>query len=108
MGRRREVDGGGRRVDVRANFPGGGVGVGLEGLRRELATQRRDQFVANVVRRLFVYALGRRVMLSDRRAIEGAILALERGEFRTQLLIEKIVLSPQFLRKRDREFQARR
>ena len=108
VGRRREVDGGGRRVDVRAEFPGGGVGVGLEGLRRELATRRRDQFVANVVRRLFVYALGRRLMLSDRRAIEGAILALETGGFGAQLLIEKIVLSPQFLRKRDREFQPRR
>ena len=104
VGRRREVDGGGRRVDVRAEFPGGGIGVGLEGLRRELATQRRDQFVANVVRRLFVYALGRRVMLSDRRAIEGAIRALETGGFRSQLLIEKIVLSRQFLQKRDREF----
>lgn len=47
-------------------------------------------------------------MLSDRRAIEGAILALETGGFGAQLLIEKIVLSPQFLRKRDREFQPRR
>ncbi len=108
VARRRTVDGGGRRVDVRAEFPGGRVGVGLEGLRQELVTQRRKQFVENVVRRLFVYALGRRLMLSDRSAIEGAILALERGEFRSQLLVEKIVLSRQFLQKRDREFKPNR
>ena len=95
-------------MDVRAEFPGGRVGVGLEGLRQELVTQRRKQFVENVVRRLFVYALGRRLMLSDRSAIEGAILALERGEFRSQLLVEKIVLSRQFLQKRDREFKPNR
>ena len=106
VGRLRKVDGGGRKVDVRAEFPDGDRGEGLAGLRRHLLERRGDQFIDNVVRRMFVYALGRRVMLSDRRAIEKVKLELSENGYRARILIEEIVLSRQFLEKRDREFQA--
>ena len=106
VGRRREVDGGGRKVDTRAEFPGGDRGEGLAGLRRHLLERRNDQFIDNVVRRMFVYALGRRVMLSDRRAIDRVKSRLSKNRYRARILIEEIVLSRQFLEKRDREFQA--
>ena len=108
VGRLRKVDGGGRKVDVRAEFPDGDRGEGLAGLRRHLLERRGDQFIDNVVRRMFVYALGRRVMLSDRRAIEKVKLELSENRYRARILIEGIVLSRQFLEKRDREFQALR
>lgn len=106
VGRRRKVDGGGRKVDTRAEFPGGGRGEGLAGLRRHLLERRNEQFIDNVVRRMFVYALGRRVMLSDRRAIDRVKSQLSKNRYRSRVLIEEIVLSRQFLEKRDREFQA--
>ncbi len=108
VGRRRKVDGGGRTVDVRAEFPDGSRGAGLPGLRRHLVENRRGQFVDNIVRRLFAYALGRRLMLSDRRGIERMTRSLEKDGFRVRGLIEEIVLSRQFLEKRDRDFQVAR
>jgi len=108
VGRRRKVDGGGRAVDVRADFPDGSRGSGLAGLRRHLVEKRRGQFVDNIVGRLFAYALGRRLMLSDRRGIERMTRSLEKDGFRVRGLIEEIVLSRQFLEKRDRDFQVAR
>ena len=108
VGRRRTKDGGGRQVDVRAEFPGGGRGAGLEGLRKHLVLTRREQFVDNVVRRLFAYALGRRLMLSDRRSVESMNAALAADGYRFRGLVEQIVMSRQFLEKRDREFRGAR
>ena len=108
VGRRRTKDGGGRQVDVRAEFPGGGRGAGLEGLRKHLVQTRREQFVDNVVRRLFAYALGRRLMLSDRRSVESMNAALAADGYRFRGLVEQIVMSRQFLEKRDREFRGGR
>ena len=95
-------------MDIRAEFPGGGRGAGLEGLRQHLVETRREQFVENVVRRLFAYALGRRLMLSDRRRVEAMKAMLAKDEYRIRGLVEQIVLSRQFLEKRDREFRVSR
>ena len=108
VGERRTKDGGGRSVDNRAEFPGGGRGAGLEGLRQHLVEKRREQFVENVVRRLFAYALGRRLMLSDRRRVEAMKSMLVKDGYRIRGLVEQIVLSRQFLEKRDREFRVSR
>ena len=108
VGKRRVKDGGGRPVDVRAEFPDGRRGNGLEGLRQHLVQTRREQFIDNVVRRLFAYALGRRLMLSDRRIVESMNDELAGDGYRFRGLVERIVLSRQFLEKRDREFQGAR
>ena len=100
VGEHRLQDLAGRPVQTRVEFPDGHEREGVAGLRAYLATERRGDFVASFNRRLLAYALGRSLLLSDEPLLEE----LGRGPndapltFRTQ--IERIVLSPQFRRKR--------
>jgi mono/diheme cytochrome c family protein len=103
IGERRERDLGGRPVDAKATFPGGSEGAGLDGLRRYLSEQRRDEFVDNLCRKLLAYALGRGLMLSDESTIKEMKARLSSDGHRFGGLIETIVTSPQFLNKRGRD-----
>jgi hypothetical protein len=100
VGEARSKDLGGRPVDTRAAFPGGGEGVGVEGLRTYLQTSRRAEFVDNLCRKLLAYALGRTLIPSDDETVEAmrARLAADGGRFGA--LVESIVTSPQFRNKR--------
>jgi hypothetical protein len=100
VGEARLKDLGGRPVDTRATFPGGGEGSGLEGIRAYIETQRREEFVDNLCRKLLAYALGRSLLPSDDETLDGmrTRLAAEGGRFGR--LVESIVTSPQFRNKR--------
>jgi mono/diheme cytochrome c family protein len=100
IGERRDKDLGGRPVDPKASFPDGSERTGVDGLRRYLADQRQDEFVDNLIRKLFVYALGRSLLLSDKQTIEQMPAKLAADDERFGSLIESIVTSPQFLKKR--------
>ncbi len=100
VGERREKDLGGRPVDTRATFPGGGEGVGLDGLRKYLREHRQDEFLDNLCRKLLSYALGRTLILSDDLLIKQMRANLAANEFRFGALVETIVASDQFLNKR--------
>lgn len=100
VGEARERDLGGRPVDLRATFPGGAEGVGLEGLRSYLGASRRDEFVDNLCRKLLAYALGRTLIPSDDRAIESMKSRLKADDHRFGGLVEGIVTSEQFRNKR--------
>lgn len=102
VGERRTLDLGGRPVDVHAEFPGGGEGSGLEGLKDYLRDRRQGEFVDNFCRKLFSYALGRTLILSDDPTIETMEQKLKADGYRIQSLIESIVTSPQFLTRRGR------
>lgn len=102
VGERRSVDLGGRPIDVQAQFPDGGEGAGLEGLLDYLREYRQDEFIDNLCRKLFSYALGRTLILSDNPTIEEMKTRLAADGFRMQSLIESIVTSPQFLNQRGR------
>lgn len=103
IGERREKDLGGRTVETKATFPDGREGEGLDGLRRYLMEQRREEFVENLCRKLLAYGLGRTLMLSDDATIDlmRDRLAKEGNHFGA--MVETIVTSPQFLRKRGRD-----
>lgn len=103
VGERRANDLGGRPVRTAATFPDGKDRDGIEGLRTYLREKRQGDFVDNLCRKLFSYALGRGILLSDRKALEAmrARLATEGHAFGS--LVESIVTSPQFLNKRGRE-----
>ncbi|MDR3636979.1 MAG: DUF1592 domain-containing protein [Isosphaeraceae bacterium] len=103
IGERRERDLGGRPVDARATFPDGSEGTGLDGLRRYLDERRREEFVANFCRKLFAYSLGRTLLPSDEPTIETMRSRLAAEGFRFGVLVETIVMSPQFLNKRGRD-----
>ena len=101
IGERRTKDLGGRPVDTRATFPGGGEGAGLEGLRAYLRDRRQDEFVDNLCRKLLAYALGRSLLLSDEATVDDMRTKLKANGYRFGVLVECIVTSPQFLNRRE-------
>ena len=96
IGERRQKDLANRPIDDRAEFPDGQSRTGLDGLRDYVSNARRDDFLDNLCRKLLAYGLSRTLQLSDEPLIEK----MKSGdEHQFRLLIEQIVLSPQFLRK---------
>lgn len=100
VGERRELDFGGRKVDSRAVFPDNSSGVGFEGLRDYIRRQRQTDFVDHFCRKLYAYALGRSLQLSDEIAIEEMKSQLESVDYRIQSVFESIVTSSAFLNRR--------
>jgi mono/diheme cytochrome c family protein len=103
IGERRDRDLGGRPVVSKATFPDGSEGTGLDGLRTYLKEHRQAEFVENFCRKLLVYALGRGLLLSDEPTIQGMKAKLSADGYRFVGMVETIVTSPQFLRKRGRD-----
>jgi len=103
IGERREVDLAGRPVEAQATYPDGSDRAGLDGLRQYLLEKRSDEFIDNSCRKLFSYALGRSLILSDRKAIREMRARLAADEYAMGSLIESIVTSPQFLNQRGRD-----
>jgi hypothetical protein len=103
VGERRNKDLGGRPVQTRATFPDGKERQGLEGLREYLRTRRQGDFVDNLCRKLFSYALGRGLVPSDREALGAMRKRLAVDGYAFGSLVEAIVTSPQFRTKRGRD-----
>jgi mono/diheme cytochrome c family protein len=100
VGERRERDLGGRMVDPSTEFPDGVRRSGVSGIREYVRTSRQRDFVDNLSRRLVSYALGRGVILSDRKLLDQMQDALRADGYRFSTLVETLVTSPQFLLKR--------
>jgi hypothetical protein len=105
VGERRARDLGGRPVETKATFPDGSDRNGVEGLRAYLRDQRQEEFVENLCRKLFSYALGRGLLPSDRKALDDMRAKLVADGYAFGSLVEAIVTSPQFLNKRGRDDQ---
>ncbi len=103
IGERRTKDLGGKPVDTKAVFPDGAEHSGLEGLRAYLCEKRQDDFVDNLCKKLFSFALARGLALSDTQALEAMKKRLKDDGYRFDGLVEAIVTSSQFLNKRGRE-----
>ncbi len=103
VGELRDVDLGGRPVEITARFPNGEEGSGVAGLREYLRAQRQQEFVDNLCRKLLSYALSRTLLLSDEPLIVKMKSQLAADDFRFSSLIESIVTSRQFLEKRGRD-----
>ena len=101
VGERRESDLAGRFVDVVAEFPGGGRGEGLDGVRDHIRERRQDDYLENLSRKLLAYALSRSLQLSDEPLIEQARANLVKNGYQFSSLIETIITSPQFMNRRD-------
>jgi hypothetical protein len=100
IGERRTKDLGGHLVQTAATFPDGTERNGLQGLREYLCEKRQGDFVDNLCRKLFSYALGRSLLLSDQKALDGMRTRLAAEGYAFGSLVETIVTSPQFLNKR--------
>ena len=103
VGEVRTKDLAGRAVDTQATFPGGTQGAGLAGLQRYIRANRERDFVDNLCRKMLVYALGRSLMLSDEPLIQRMNTKLAANGYKIGRLVETIVTSPQFLKKRTPE-----
>ena len=100
VGEFRTKDLGGRPVETRATFPGGGEGTGLDGLRAYVVERRGEEFIDNLCRKLLAYALGRSLLPSDDETIEIMHTRLAADGDRFGSLVESIVTSPQFRNRR--------
>jgi hypothetical protein len=103
IGERRLKDLGGRPVQTAATFPDGAERKGLAGLRDYLRDKRQDDYIDNLCRKMFAYALGRGLMLSDRKALDEMKTKLAADKYAFGSLVETIVTRPQFLSKRGRD-----
>jgi hypothetical protein len=103
IGERRSKDLGGHPVSTAATFPDGKTREGLVGLREYLRDKRQDDFVDNLCRKLFSYALGRGLLVSDEKALKEMRTRLAADGYPFAGLVEAIVTSPQFLNKRGRD-----
>ena len=100
VGETRSKDLAGRPVDTQAAFPGGSEGIGVSGLQTYIRAHREMDFLDNLSRKMLVYALGRSLLLSDEPLIERMNARLAANGYRFSALVETIVTSPQFLKKR--------
>jgi hypothetical protein len=100
VGDARTQDLAGRPVDTAVTYPGGISGVGLEGLKTFIREHRQNEFIGNLSRKLLAYSLNRSLQLSDESLIERMESQLAAKEYRFDSLVETIVTSPQFLKRR--------
>ncbi len=103
IGRFREKDAAGLAINADSMLKDGTKLSGLDGLRRYLLEDRRDDFVRQFNRKLLGYALGRAVQLSDEPLLDKMREVLVENEYRVSAAIERLVLSPQFREIRGRD-----
>ncbi len=103
VGELRDKDLGGRPVDTAATFPDGVERKGLAGLRDYLRDKRQDDFVDNLCRKMFSYALGRGLLPSDQQALDAMRTRLAKNGYAFDGIVEAIVVTPQFRNKRGRD-----
>ncbi len=103
IGERRTNDLGGKPIEVIASFPDSRERKGLDGLREYLRDKRQGDFLDNLTRKLFSYALGRSLLRSDEKTLAAMKAKLLADKYAFGSLVESIVTSPQFLNKRGKD-----
>ena len=96
IGRLREKDLTGKSVDTHVRLPDGTEFTGLDGLRRYLLTQRRDDFVRQFCKKLIGFSLGRSVQLSDKPLMDEMHDQLAANDYRIWSAVETLIRSRQF------------
>jgi hypothetical protein len=87
-------------VDTQATLPGGVHTSGFAGVQDYIRQRRQNDYVANLTRKLWSYALNRTPILSDEPVLERMRSQLPVDGYRFRSLVERIVTSPQFLNRR--------
>ncbi|WP_230263791.1 DUF1592 domain-containing protein [Stieleria sp. JC731] len=100
IGERRENDLAGNPVDVLAEFPDGSKHSGVNGLKDYIRSAREAEFVDNLCEKLLSYALGRSLMISDEPLVESMKQDLIDNQYSFSAMVETIVTSDQFLKRR--------
>jgi hypothetical protein len=89
------TDEAGKPIDNTGELPDGTKFKGPDGLRKVLL-QRKDLFIRNLTSRMLGYALGRGLTPTDSCAVDSIMTQLAEDGYKSQSLIETIVMSPPF------------
>jgi hypothetical protein len=108
VGDNRVHDLGGRPVETKAAFPGGGEGDGVAGVQSHIRERRQTDFLDNLNRKMLAYALGRSLLLSDELTVDQMRGVATAKGYKFSPLIEAIVTSPQFRNKRSADAREQR
>jgi len=96
IGRFRDKNSAGAKIDCRAKLKDGTEFEGIDGLRHYLLTKKRDVVIRLFCRRLLGYALGRETTPADAPVIDRMIAAMNKNGGRISAAVLEIVASPQF------------
>lgn len=88
----------GKPVDSSTTLVDGSRLNGLDDLKGHLLGARRDDFVRNLVTRLYEFALGREMQYSDEAMIQQTTQSLAQNDFRSHVLLREIVRSDAFIK----------
>ncbi|MDA1137177.1 MAG: DUF1592 domain-containing protein [Planctomycetota bacterium] len=100
IGRWRETQYG-KPIDASGQFPNGDKFDGPEALRKILMN-RKDQFLWQIIRKTFSYALGRGLNRNDQCYIGRTMEDLKKNGYRSSFLIHNVVMSLPFLHRQNR------
>lgn len=93
----------GNPVDAATKLLDGAEVDGLVEFKRYVIEKRRDDFIRNITKRMFEFALGREARYSDEATIREITAALEEAGFRARTLIHGIVASDAFQQQNNKE-----
>ncbi len=100
VGNARTTDLAGRPVDTMVPYPNGTTGNGVDGLRVFIEKNRQKEYIRNLSRKMLAFALNRSLQLSDEALVETMAARMAASGYKMQTLVETIVTSPQFLKKK--------
>ena len=103
IGRLRTQDAAGLPIVTKTVLFDGTAVDGFEDLKSYISQTRRASFVRQFTKKLLGYSLGRAVQLSDEPLLTDIQTKLDQSDYRVDLAVESIVLSPQFLQIRGKD-----
>ena len=94
LGRWRNSDHG-EPIDAKGTLPSGQTYVGPVGLKKVLM-ERKESVIRHLTRKMTGYAFGRELTRYDECVVNKAMEALQKNEYRSNILIEEIAMSAPF------------
>ncbi len=93
----------GSTIDPAGKLPDGTEVAGPAGLKKVLATTRRDEFLATAAEKLLTYALGRGLEYYDKPAVRAVTREAARDNYKFSALVTAVVRSTPFQMRRTLE-----
>ncbi|MEL6105590.1 MAG: DUF1592 domain-containing protein [Planctomycetota bacterium] len=93
----------GKPVNASTTLPDGTAINGLADLRDYIASERSDDFVSNVARRMFEFALGRKSSFTDEATLRRIVANVREHGDNAKVLVTEIIRSEAFLQERGLE-----